>query len=82
MAAALLAVTATGADWPDYRGPGRRGVYSGAPLSAALLAASPEPAWTIEIGETFTAPAISDGTLFVRAGEWLATYDLDGNAAR
>ncbi len=59
-------VAAWGADWPQWRGPGRDGV-------ATLLrppAAWPEKLerrWSIEVGEGHSSPIFADGSIFIHA---------------
>ena len=46
----LIAVPVAAADWPQYLGPSRNGVYAGAPLNEKWPAAGPRVVWRKQIG--------------------------------
>jgi outer membrane protein assembly factor BamB len=60
--AALSSPALRAADWPQFLGPTRDGVYSGADLAPA-----PRPAllWKKDIGQGFSAPVVAQGKLLV-----------------
>jgi outer membrane protein assembly factor BamB len=60
---ALLAGSAVGADWPNYRGPGHDGVAE----ATALNQLSVTPAWKVPMGDSFGQIAVSGGKLFLTA---------------
>jgi outer membrane protein assembly factor BamB len=67
--AATAAASAAAADWPQYLGPERNGIYRGPALSA-WGAAGPRVLWRKAVGQGFAGPAVA-GTrlvLFHRVG--------------
>src|SRR5262245_39086896 len=70
----LLAIIASSsiiaADWPQFLGPGRNGVYTGPPLADSWPASGPRVVWKKQVGAGFAGPAVA-GTrviLFHRVG--------------
>jgi len=58
------------ADWPQFLGPGRNGVYTGPPLADSWPANGPRVVWKKQVGAGFAGPAVT-GTrviLFHRVG--------------
>ena len=58
------------ADWPQFLGPTRNGVYAGAPLAESWPAGGPRVAWRKQIGQGFAGPAVAGNRviLFHRVG--------------
>jgi len=52
-----------GADWPQFLGPTRNGVYPGIDLADAWPAAGPRALWKKDIGQGFAGPVVSAGRL-------------------
>ena len=65
MAATLAAATSDATEWPDYRGPERRGVYTGPALSVERMESGPSPLWRAQIGEGHSSVTVADGKVFV-----------------
>ena len=58
------------ADWPQFLGPGRNGIYAGPPLADSWPANGPRVVWKKQVGAGFAGPAVT-GTrviLFHRVG--------------
>lgn len=62
---ALCALALSGADWPDFRGPDRDGVYGGGDLTTEFLADGPPVVWDKEVGAGFSNPVVSNGRLIL-----------------
>ena len=63
----LLALsTASGADWPQWRGPARDGQ---APAAPAQWPAELERAWSIEVGEGHSSPVATGDSVYIFARE-------------
>ena len=58
----LTALALSAADWPQFLGPNRDGVYTGTDI-----AASPKPAllWKKDVGQGFSAPVVAEGKLLL-----------------
>jgi outer membrane protein assembly factor BamB len=58
------------ADWPQFLGPARNGVYGGAPLAESWPAGGPRVAWRKQVGQGFAGPAVAGNRviLFHRVG--------------
>jgi outer membrane protein assembly factor BamB len=70
-AAAAAAPTGT-ADWPQFLGPARDGIYRGDDVAPAAWGASGPPVvWRRDVGQGFSGPAVADGrlVLFHRVGD-------------
>ncbi|SRR5579864_6435856 len=64
---ALLLLTcqaAQGEDWPQFLGPGRNGVYSGA-LAATWPKSGPPLLWKLDVGQGFSAPVVARGRVIL-----------------
>lgn len=69
-ALAVTVSTALAADWPDFRGPNRDGVYAGGDIPAELPAGGPPVVWEKSVGQGFSNPVVANGRviLFHRVG--------------
>ncbi len=58
------------ADWPQFLGPTRNGVYSGPAIADAWPASGPRQVWKKDVGPGFSGPVVADGKviLFHRVG--------------
>lgn len=63
--AILLAVPSTAADWPEWRGAGRRGEFQESGLLETFPAAGLKVKWRTPIRAGYTGPAVSAGRVFV-----------------
>jgi outer membrane protein assembly factor BamB len=63
-AAAGLAVV-DAADWPQFLGPARNGVYAGPPLAESWPPSGPRVVWRKTIGQGFAGPAVANGRVIV-----------------
>jgi len=61
----LLAPLCAAADWPQFLGPTRNGIYTGAPLLEHWDAAGPKIVWQKKIGAGFSSPVVANGRLIV-----------------
>ena len=61
LTASLLAagLSAAPADWPQFLGPDRNGVYSGPPLSTSWPAGGPRVLWKKSIGQGLAGPVVA-----------------------
>jgi outer membrane protein assembly factor BamB len=68
--AVLAAGVRVAADWPQFLGPQRNGVYSGAPIASTWPAAGPKKIWERRVGQGFAGPVVAAGRtiLFHRVG--------------
>ena len=53
------------ADWPQVLGPGRNGVYSGAPLNETWSASGPRVVWRRAIGQGLSGPVVVQNRLIL-----------------
>jgi outer membrane protein assembly factor BamB len=70
-AMAMLALTSSvAADWPQFLGPTRNGVYTGPAIADAWPASGPRQVWKKDVGPGFSGPVVADGKviLFHRVG--------------
>ncbi len=51
------------ADWPQFFGPKRNGVYDGPALTSSWEKSEPKPLWKKKVGQGFAGPAVADGKL-------------------
>jgi outer membrane protein assembly factor BamB len=58
IALALLACPAPGADWPEWRGPGRKGVWDDVKLPAELSADRVRARWKVPVGGGYSGIAV------------------------
>lgn len=64
VAAALILQSVVAAqDWPQILGPGRNGIYTGAPIVASFPRSGPPLLWKRDVGAGFAGPAVSAGKL-------------------
>jgi outer membrane protein assembly factor BamB len=81
--AAILAVALSAlvgaADWPQFLGPTRNGVYTGTPLAATWPAAGPKKLWQKPIGAGLAGPVVVGDrlVLFHRVGNEEVVEALD-----
>ena len=71
VASFLLTAPLLAADWPQYLGPTRNGVYAGAPLNEKWPAGGPRVVWKKAVGAGLSGPVVADGKtiLFHRVGD-------------
>jgi outer membrane protein assembly factor BamB len=75
----LCGAMLSGADWPQYLGPTRNGVYAGPPLAESWGTSGPRVLWRKEVGAGFAGPVVA-GTrliLFHRVGSEEVVESLD-----
>jgi len=67
----LAAAPLAAADWPDFRGPNRNGIYPDSDITATFPAGGPPVLWEKQIGAGFANPVVSNGRLilFHRRGD-------------
>ena len=53
-------------DWSEFRGPGRNAVLR-AGQAPAQWPASFNRAWAVEVGEGYSSPVVSGGTVFIHS---------------
>ena len=53
------------ADWPQWFGPGRAGVYAAPNLPDKFPKGGPPVAWRVPVGEGYAGPAVAGGKVFV-----------------
>ena len=61
----LLAASSMGAEWPQFLGPTRDGVYSGSELAESWPRNGPPALWQAKVGEGFSGPVVSSGKVIV-----------------
>jgi outer membrane protein assembly factor BamB len=78
-AAVASHVIVAAADWPQFLGPARNGVYAGPPLADSWPATGPRVAWRKQVGQGFAGPAVAQGRviLFHRLGREEVVESLD-----
>jgi outer membrane protein assembly factor BamB len=82
MAACAPAVYAE--DWPQFLGPARNGIYSGADLAQKWAPGGPAVVWKKEVGQGFSGPVVAEGRLilFHRLGGKEVVEALDAATGR
>jgi outer membrane protein assembly factor BamB len=67
----LTAAPLAAADWPDFRGPNRDGIYPDSDIASTFPAGGPPLLWEKQIGAGFANPVVSTGRLilFHRRGD-------------
>ncbi len=63
--AVLLSTSAAAADWPQYLGPSRNGVYLGAPLNERWPSTGPRVLWRKAIGQGLSGPVVAGTRLIL-----------------
>jgi outer membrane protein assembly factor BamB len=58
-------VALTAADWPQYLGPQRNGVYTGPPLATTWPAGGPKRVWDKRVGQGFAGPVVAGDRLIL-----------------
>ena len=53
------------ADWPQFLGPTRAGVYAGNDIAAAFPASGPPIVWKKDVGEGFASPVVASGKVIL-----------------
>src|SRR5206468_2475764 len=68
---AALGCSVAAADWPQFLGPTRNGVYTGPPLAASWPSGGPRVVWRKSIGQGLAGPVVAGGRLilFHRVGK-------------
>src|SRR5579862_510769 len=61
----LFLLPAVSADWPQFLGPTRDGVYTGNDIAASFPASGPPIVWKKDVGEGFAAPVVAQGKLIL-----------------
>lgn len=62
---ALVLFAILAGDWPQFLGPTRDGVYSGADIAPAWPSAGPPVVWKRDVGEGFAGPVVAGGKLIL-----------------
>jgi outer membrane protein assembly factor BamB len=72
------------ADWPQFLGPTRDGVYAGNDVAAAWGKAGPPVVWQREVGQGFSGPAVAEKHLviFHRVGDREVLDCLDADTGK
>jgi outer membrane protein assembly factor BamB len=63
--ACLASSSIVAADWPQFLGPGRNGIYIGPPLAETWPANGPRVVWKKQVGAGFAGPAVSGTRMFL-----------------
>lgn len=77
---AIISVSVTAADWPQFLGPERNGVAASAEVAPPdALPADLKPLWEKNVGSGFSGPVVASGKLilFHREGSDMTTEALD-----
>ena len=85
LAVALLSLAASyAADWPQFLGPTRNGVYVGPALAEAWPKEGPPVLWRRKVGQGFSGPAVASGklVLFHRLEDKETVECLDAKTGR
>jgi len=79
IAALFAAASASGADWPQFRGPHRDGISEDQHILKAWPETGPKVLWKVPLGEGYSHIAVAAGRLFTQyisgADELLACFD-------
>jgi outer membrane protein assembly factor BamB len=80
----LMTNHAQGEDWPQFLGPSRNGVYSGAEFGASWPKSGPPVVWKMDVGQGFSAPVVARGriVLFHRMENRAIVESLDARTGR
>src|SRR6266566_3363119 len=60
-----FAARSCAADWPQFLGPLRNGVYAGGDLAVSWPKEGPPVLWRKQVGQGFSGPAVSAGKLIL-----------------
>jgi outer membrane protein assembly factor BamB len=63
--AVMAAVRLAAADWPQFLGPTRNGVYTGPPLAESWPSTGPRVVWRKQVGQGFAGPAVAGGRVIL-----------------
>ncbi len=63
--ALVIAVPVAAADWPQFLGPGRDGVYAGAELNETWAPSGPRVVWRKPVGEGLSGPVVAQNRLIL-----------------
>src|SRR5437773_2422333 len=61
----LLNATSQGADWPQWRGPNRDGVWAESGILATFPAAGLDVRWRVPVGRGWASPVIAQGRVYL-----------------
>jgi outer membrane protein assembly factor BamB len=61
----LLTSPLVAADWPQFLGPSRTGVYTGAPLNEKWSASGPRALWRKHVGQGLSGPAVAQNRVIL-----------------
>jgi outer membrane protein assembly factor BamB len=61
----VLPISLLAADWPQWRGPNRDGIASGAELPTKWPAEAPTAKWKVVVGGGYSGPAVAGGRVFI-----------------
>jgi outer membrane protein assembly factor BamB len=61
----LLVLTARAADWPQWRGPNRDGVWDEAGVAESFPPDGPKIAWRVAVGRGWSSPVVAGGRVYV-----------------
>jgi outer membrane protein assembly factor BamB len=75
----LIAASHGSADWPQFLGPDRNGVYRGTPIVTTFPASGPKVVWSKKVGQGLAGPVVvgSRLILFHRVGDREVVESLD-----
>ncbi len=65
LAGVLFAMRGLAGDWPQFLGPTRDGIYTGADIAPAWPAAGPPVVWKKDVGEGFAGPMVASGKVIL-----------------
>src|SRR5262245_51526313 len=79
VATVLMAASHLAADWPQFLGPDRNGVYRGAPIVSSFPKGGPKVLWTRKVGQGLSGPVVVGNRLilFHRVGDREVVESLD-----
>src|SRR5436190_12428078 len=61
----LIQWTLAAADWPQWRGPQRDGIWTESSILTSFPAAGPALKWKVPVGMGYSSPVIQDGRLYL-----------------
>jgi outer membrane protein assembly factor BamB len=75
----LMAASHVAADWPQFLGPDRNGVYRGTPIVSSFPQGGPKVVWTRKVGQGLSGPVVVGNrlVLFHRVGDREVVESLD-----